>query len=178
MAPLRALGRHFGYRALQRRKDAHLPPRAMRPFALVESIGMIVPSHEEATFAQLMDYAFGLRQQQGKRVFVCTCSLRKPLPPYLAERQDVTLIGPKDLNWLQRPVAPAAQAFHNEPFDYLIDFTRQSVLPLEWILRLSHASLRVGFRSVASVDIHFPLPPGAGTQTQVEILERYLNSQR
>lgn len=178
MSPFKLLGQHFGYRALKRHRDAHTPSRTMRPFAQVESIGMIVPSQQETTFGLLLDYAFSLRQRQGKRVFICTCNLRRQLPPHLAERQDVTLIRAQDLNWLQRPTTPAARAFQNEPFDYLIDFTQQSLLPLEWILRLSHASLRVGFRNTNSVDIHFPLPQGASPQAQIDIVEHYLNHQR
>lgn len=177
MSLLAEIRHRFGYRALARQGQRMPPARPLRSLAQVDSIGMLAPSDNEQDFSCILDYAFRLQQEQGKKTFVCTYNASKVAPAYLVARRDVTLLRPADLNWKMRPVSPSAETFCREPFDFLIDFTLQPSLPMAWIMRLSHASMLVGFHDSGSLDIQFAPPRQVGAQEQIEILERYLNAQ-
>ena len=109
MSLLAEIRHRFGYRALARQGQRMPPARPLRSLAQVDSIGMLAPSDNEQDFSCILDYAFRLQQEQGKKTFVCTYNESKVAPAYLVARRDVTLLRPADLNWKMRPVSPSAE---------------------------------------------------------------------
>lgn len=167
----------LGHRAMMQYSGEKRPLRQLLPISYVESVGIVAPGEPQADFDRIVGFMQRL-QQQGKQVRLCAYSAEKRPPTHLLMRRDVVLLQPDDLAWNYRPNSPNAAAFFARPFDYLIDFTQRSILPLEWLVKMTPAAMRVGFRHTRGelYDITFALAGDTTVDFQLKVLSRYLNS--
>jgi len=68
----------------------------------------------------------------------------KILPDKLTAIRYLTCLKNKDLNFFYIPVSKEAEKFIKTPFDILIDLNFNNIFPLEYIMLLSEAGLKVG----------------------------------
>lgn len=167
----------LGRKALRRLRAIKRPMRPLLPISYVESVGIVMPSDSQANFERIMEFMLRL-QQQNKRVRLCTYSPLKEPPTHLVMRRDVTLLQRNDLAWNFKPQSSNAASFYGQAFDYLIDFSHEPILPLQWLVRMTKANMRVGFleSEAALYDIIFPLRGAITVEKQLKILNGYLNS--
>lgn len=82
--------------------------------------------------------------QSGLVVQLVTCRNEKRGQLYLENSRDCYIIEPYDLNWFYRPNKLTLVPFVARPFDYVVDFTPQPELPLEWVVCSVKAGMKVG----------------------------------
>ena len=84
----------------------------------------------------------------------------------------------EQLNWYKRPSSDVVDTFIAEPFDILIDFSREFVFPLHYIASLSHAAMRVGRFAYSNNPYEFILtmPKNVEDKEYIEQLKHYLQT--
>lgn len=168
--------KRWGYKQLSRQRERRQALRPLLPITYVERVALVAPSEPVALFEEVMTYGQQLIQS-GKQVALFTYTPQKVTPTHLLVRRDVTVLQPKDLTWLYRPKQELAEALARQKFDYLVDFTGEPLLPLQWVMKLAQATMRVGFQNgwPELYDICFNVPPTTPIGQRILVLRNYLN---
>lgn len=111
-----------------------------------QSAALLYIDHDENHFKQIKAYVKQLHEVYGmKRV----CALgfvdlpSKQLPVYQAQKLEYMYFTRSDLNCYLKPQV-SLMNFITEPFDLLIDLTVDPCVPMQYILKASHARMKVG----------------------------------
>jgi hypothetical protein len=101
---------------------------------------------DHAHYLEIKDLAKRLKEEFGvKRVGMMSFvpEEEKQTPNWLVKKLDSGYFCKSDLNWHGWPVKEF-EAFVDTPFDILIDLELGPVLPLKFLVRASHAGMKVG----------------------------------
>jgi hypothetical protein len=121
-----------------------------------QSAALLYIDHDENHFKQIKAYVKQLHEVYGmKRV----CALgfvdlpSKQLPVYQAQKLEYMYFTRSDLNWYLKPQA-SLMNFLTEPFDVLIDLSVEPCVPMHYILKASHARMKVGTSRSGARDLY------------------------
>jgi hypothetical protein len=150
-------------------------------FNSAERIGIIYKDTNEEFFKDLKAYSKYLRENFSiKSVFLLAFvdEREKKLPAWQQHKLEMEFFTQQDLNWSLRPVS-GVEKFLREDFDILIDFSGGNVVPLNFILKESHAKMKVGMRGSRAeryCDFIIDMGNQFGVAKFVEQLNSYLSN--
>ncbi|MDG1260559.1 MAG: hypothetical protein P8O05_02265 [Flavobacteriales bacterium] len=111
-----------------------------------KSVALLYRDHDEAHYKQIKSLVKSLHADFGIQR-VCALgfvnSNAKQLPIYQAQKLEYMYFTKDDLNWHMKPKVNLMNFLHEE-FDVLIDLTLAPSLPLQFIIKSSKASMKVG----------------------------------
>ncbi|RPI42197.1 MAG: hypothetical protein EHM46_05485 [Bacteroidetes bacterium] len=112
-------------------------------FETARSAAILFNSSEAECFQVIR--AFGkFLEKQGIRTKVFGYVPQKEIPQEMLFWKDYIFITRKDLTWYMQPRGEGAESFYSQDIDLLIDFTRNVLLELQFLVRLSTARFKVG----------------------------------
>ncbi len=156
----------LGTRRLMRRvKTRNKGYCRLGAFSQVQSVLIVAPAAHARMYESCLRLQERLQSQAGRRVcLVAWRSDRRQL--YLQQGRDQYVIEPHEVNWLFKPSDLALAPFTSREFDYVLDFTPTGELPLQWVVTLSRAPMKVGInaRSLPLYDMVIDLPRGGEGQ--------------
>jgi len=131
-----------------RLKRLEAPERTRKGCSLqhAESVGLVYLERDHAHYLEIKDLAKRLKEEFGvKRVGMMSFvpEEEKQTPNWLVKKLDSGYFCKSDLDWHGWPVKEF-EAFVDTPFDILIDLELEPVLPLKFLVRASHAGMKVG----------------------------------
>lgn len=131
------------------RREAE-PPRIRQGFNFhsAEKVGILYKDEDENHFNKVKAYARFLKDQfniKYVRSLGFVDEVTKRLPPWQSQKLEFEFFSREDLNWHLRPVQNVS-GFLQDDFDILIDLTGGDVVPMNFILKESRASMKVGWR--------------------------------
>lgn len=172
---LAGIRRKISLRKLAKRGLAPHGLEPLRSLDDIQRVAFLIDGSAEQPFEFLMTYCQQL-EIEGKEYTVCTFNGEKELPAFLMARPGVTVLQPKQTNWLYIPQRSALEGFLNQEYDYLVDLTQTEVLPLLWVKQWTRAKLRIGFdsESVQPNDLTIATGGSATIEVQMKLLEQYV----
>jgi hypothetical protein len=135
--------RFFGRFDLNR-KSRHLKrnPR-IHNFSTAATAGIIFNCRHEEEFQAVKEFKQFL-EGESIRCDVIGYVSAKLIPDHYLIRQGFNFFCQKDLSWYYRPQTVFTDEFMNKKFDILFDFSLQELFPVDYIVRLSPASYKIG----------------------------------
>ncbi|MBL7944052.1 MAG: hypothetical protein JNM00_14880 [Flavobacteriales bacterium] len=181
-----SLGKKFrelaGKRALKTEAHATRQKRGFN-FTTAKKIGLLYKDSDEDFFKKIRNYTKHLKEQFGvKSVFVMgfVDLPEKRLPVYQSRKLEFDFFSRGDLNWHLKPIRQVGN-FLREELDILIDLSEGNELPLNFLMKASKASMKVGLkgsRSEKYADLVIDLGPSPTADRYFEQLNTYLSNNR
>jgi len=112
-------------------------------FNEVRSVGVLFLLEDEKKFIQLNRLIKKLAEQ-GKDVKMLGFFKDKIIPSFYIQKLKSDIFTKKELNLLGFPTIETTKEFIELPFDLLLDFTYDDVLPMDYILGMSKAGFKAG----------------------------------
>jgi hypothetical protein len=112
-------------------------------FKKVRTVGVLFLLEDEPKFKQL-DHLAKKLESQGKDVKMIGLFEGKVIPNFFIQKLKIDLFTKKDLNLFDFPKGEKVSEFIDCPFDLLLDFTENDILPMDYILGLSRAGFKAG----------------------------------
>ncbi len=123
---------------LQRKLDKQHVQRILKNINNIETVGILYKTGSVNDEDVIKQFVENLKSQHKK---VTTLAYRKPSAK---EEVDKNYFSNKQLNWLRHPKDDYVRQFTENPFDVLINLCIEPCVPIENIIALSKAKLRMG----------------------------------
>ncbi len=152
-------------------------------FRSAQRIGILYKDQDQETYESIRSYGEYLKNKFEVKVvhsLAYVDSKEKKLPEYQRQRIDAEYFTRGDLNWHMRPVQNVSN-FLQQQFDILIDFSGGNVVPLNFILKESTATMKVGMRGTRAeryCDFIIDMGDQFGIDKFIEQLNLYLSNPR
>ena len=143
-----------------------------------QSVGLIYDSGDEKIFNAIKNYYRLLKQEGVKNIEVLGYVDEKQLPVFLTPERDFDYFSIKEVNWYGKPISQNVLTFANKNFDILIDLSLKENLPLQFILAMSQAHLKVGASGLNRnnlLDLIINLKEDQGINYLIKNVSVYLN---
>lgn len=111
--------------------------------SVAETIGILFDATEPATVEIVRKFVKHF-DNSNKRVAVLGYVDDKKLIDHYLYRKGIVFFTKTDLNWYNKPDSKAINKFISIPFDILFNLSINEVYPLQYILALSQAKMKVG----------------------------------
>jgi hypothetical protein len=109
----------------------------------VRAMGIICQITDENSYKEM--YALFSKLHSPKRTAWLMAYIdEKNVPYYCLQQLSADYFSKKNLNWYGKPDFIQLQDFIKKDFDILIDFSRNDLSPLQYILSVSNAKLLIG----------------------------------
>lgn len=154
----------WGTRRLQRALRRREVGRSSYRLGALEEEGsflFIAPFDSEEAYFRCLSLQEEL-QGAGKRVAVVAYRDGRKGQPYLEQGTDRHVLSPERVNFFFRPDELSLIPIRGRGYDYIIDFNQRGCLPLQWVVHLVDASVKVGLDggALALYDMQVSLPEG------------------
>lgn len=123
--------------------ESVLRHRKVRNLGEVRTVGILYDATDREIFEYVNDIVRRFRADM-KKVHTLGYINSKDDRDMLSSKLGFDFFNRKNLDFYFRPRCPVAENFMAERFDLLIDFNVENLWPLEYVMRRSHASLKVG----------------------------------
>ncbi|MBN3034157.1 MAG: hypothetical protein JW861_01110 [Bacteroidales bacterium] len=133
----------IGKRVLQFRQHRVSRQKCMVSLSEAREVGILFPVNGQLELHEVMEYSRML-SSGGISVDVLGFVNDRQVPGYCFDERNARFFCRRDLNFFSIPVHPFVRYFIRKEYDILFDLDHQSLFPLDYIIGLSHASLRVG----------------------------------
>jgi hypothetical protein len=150
-------------------------------FHSAERIGLIYTDIDERHYNKVRSFARFLKEEfnvKSVRALGFIDENSKRLPVWQAQKLEFEYFTKDDLNWHFKPVQNV-ELFISDDFDILIDLSGGQIIPLNFILKLSKAKMKIGWKG-SRVDRYCDFILNMGDQQEmdpfVEQLKRYLSN--
>ncbi len=167
---------HIGQRAIRNLRKLQHCKRQFHNFNTAKSVAMLY-SYDSVADADISAFIkfFTDRHIKVKALGFINAS---EIPQSFFTTVNKSLFCKEDLNWYKRPSSGEINTFITEPFDILIDFSREFLFPLHFIASLSHAAMRVGRMAYSGSPYEFQLtmPENSSDKAYIEQLKHYLQT--
>jgi len=130
---------------LKRCLEKHRPFRKKKLTSLedAQTIGFICQITDENSYKEI--YAlFSELQSHNKTVWLMGYIDKKEVPYFCLPQLSADYFSKKNLNWYGKPDFVQLNDFLDKDFDMLIDFSRNNLPPLRYILSTTNAKLLIG----------------------------------
>ncbi len=139
MALINRLRTRFHQRFLEKEIPLHHVSRGSVFLETAKSVGLLFDATSPLDTKVVLDFEYKLKQQ-GKKVKLLGYFGQK----LKEEKFEFDIFTKKQLDWALRPKEKVALDFAKQPFDLLINLSKRSVLPLDYLAARSKARYRVG----------------------------------
>ena len=162
---------------LKRSIEKHTVIREKKMVSLEQthSIGMLCQITDEDSYKDI--YALFSKLHSPKRTLWLMGYIdQKEVPYYCLQQLSADFFSKKQLNWYGKPQFCQLNDFLNKEFDILIDFSRQSLSSLNYILHTSKAKLMIGANEYAKelYDIYIKVEPNVTNLVLLKTIHNYL----
>ncbi len=166
----------IGNHVLKKQRKLLTCKRHFHNFETAKSIGLLYP-YSPALDGEINKLIKFFTEKHIK-VQALTFSPAPTIPQAFVSTINKAIFCKEQLNWYKKPVAPEVDKFIKDPFDILIDFSHELLYPLQYIITLSHAAMRVGKLSYSNNPYEFILsvPEISDNKFFIEQLKHYLSS--
>lgn len=172
----------FGRKMLRKELDA-LRLRKGYNFNSAQSIGIIYQDIDENFYKAVREYAQFLKSTfeiKTVKALGFVDAPTKKIPSYQQHSLEFEYFELADLNWYGKPIR-GIENFINEEFHILLDLSGGSVLPLNYVLKESRASMKVGVKGTIGeryCDIIIDMGQVVGIDKFVAQLNQYLSNSK
>ena len=111
--------------------------------ASAKSIGILFDATEPASFEIIRDFVKRLENNKKEITILGYVNDKKLIDHYLY-RKGFDFFTKTNLNWYNKPENESIEQFISKPFDVLFNLSLRELFPLQYILALSKAKLKVG----------------------------------
>ncbi len=133
----------IGYYLLRRKVKENKRKLVANNLESANSVGVIFNATNESSFLKARAFAQTLTDR-GIKVQCIGYVDNKSQLDFFADIKEMLFFSRKDHNWLGRPKDPKVNAFAEKHFDILIDLSLKESLPVQYIVGLSKAKMKVG----------------------------------
>jgi len=136
---------HVKKSLLKRCIEKHKSLREKKLISLeqTQTLGIICQITDEDSYKEVYDL-FSKLQSHKRTVWLIGYINEKKVPYYCLQQLSADYFSKKDLNWYGKPDFAQLNDFLDKDFDMLIDFSRNNLLPIHYILSTSKAKLLIG----------------------------------
>lgn len=132
----------------------HLAPRAkglrrLGHISQARAILIVAPAGSSKMYESCLRLQRQLQEEKGRMVYLVAWRSDRRHQPYLQQGSSQYVIEPHEVNWLFKPNQVALIPFTDRTFDYILDFTPGGELPLQWLVNLTRAGMKVGVNAEA-----------------------------
>ncbi|MCS6981568.1 MAG: hypothetical protein NZM65_05155 [Flavobacteriales bacterium] len=133
--------------------------KQVRNLAEIRTVGILYDATDREVFEYVNDVVKRLRAEM-KKVYTLGFINSRDERDMLSSRLGFDFFNRKCLDFYLRPKSPVVRNFMAEPFDLLIDLNVERLWPLEYIMRCSRASFKVGLSPTphSPHDLSFQIP--------------------
>jgi len=117
--------------------------RVVNNLQKARSIGVFFQIIQPESLGIVRDFLDNLIAEKKKVYALAYIEDRKTYDIYKAD-PSLNIITRKDFNWFNKPVNPIIKSFTQEEFDILINLCLTKSLPVEFVVSLSKAKMKVG----------------------------------
>lgn len=111
---------------------------------LAQTVGVIFNADNQESYERASQFANFMIKTKEIQVFALGYVDDKLMLKFFSDKRGFKFFSKKNLNWYGKPKNPAVDFFINKQFDILIDLSLQAYFPIEYIVTLSLAKLKVG----------------------------------
>jgi hypothetical protein len=162
---------------LKRCLEKHQSSREKKIISLekAKTIGMICQITDEDSYKEI-HALFSKLQSHHRTAWLMGYVDKKEVPFYCLQQLSADFFSKKNLNWYGKPDFAQLNDFLNKDFDILIDFSRNNLAPLRYILSTTNAKLLVGANENAQdlYDIFIHTDINIDHQQFLKIVHNYL----
>lgn len=133
----------IGYYLLRRKVSQNKRKLVASNLESANSVGIIFNATNESSFLKASAFA-EILTNRGIKVQCVGYVDNKSQLEFFAGIKDMLFFSRKDHNWLGRPKDVSVNAFAEKQFDILIDLSLRESLPVQYIVGLSKAKMKVG----------------------------------
>jgi len=128
-------------RCVEKRKSSRM--KKLISLEQTQTMGIICQITDEDSYKEIHDL-FSKLQSHKRSVRLIGYINEKKVPYYCLPQLSADYFSKKELNWYGKPDFVQLNDFLNEKFDMIIDFSRNNLPPVHYILSTSKAKLLVG----------------------------------
>jgi len=166
--------KHFLKRSLKKHKSFR--EKQMASLEQVRSMGILCQINDENSYKEIYDL-FSKLQSPKRTLWLMAYIDERNVPYFCLPQLSADYFSKKQLNWYGKPDFVQLHDFLNRDFDILIDFSRNNLPPLQYILATSKAKLLVGANGYAQhlYDIYFHDETESNHLQLLKIIHNYLH---
>jgi hypothetical protein len=109
----------------------------------VRTMGLLCQITDENSYKEIHEL-FSKLQSHNRNIWLVGYIDKKNTPYFCLPQLSADFFTRKNLNWFGKPHFPQFNDFISKDFDMLIDFSRNDLPPLQYILAVSNAKLIIG----------------------------------
>jgi hypothetical protein len=172
---IRNIRRFFGRYDL-RRKSKHVKRnKRIHNFTTAASAGIIFNCRTEEEFRAVKEFKEFLESESIKTDVIGYVS-EKQVPDHYLLRTGYNFFCQKDLTWYYRPDMAFIDDFLRKEFDILFDLSMKDLFPVNYIVRLSPSSYKIGrFRETDQYDLMINIKDNKDVPYLLEQIKHYLS---
>jgi len=129
-------------------KNKPFREKQMASLEQVRAMGIICQITDENSYKEIYDL-FSKLHSPKRTVWLMSYIDENRVPYYCLQQLSADFFSKKQLNWYGKPDFIQFYDFTNKNFDILIDFSRNDLPPLQYLLSTSNAKLIIGANSYA-----------------------------
>lgn len=143
--------RTFGESLLKKKLKSNRKS-AVHNFNDARSVGILYREKGESFYILVKQYVKYLQDEHGIREIMALAYIddKKEVPFYQIHKLKYDYFTKGELDWRFEPHGEVSQNFIAKEFDILIDFEKEPVLPLRFVLAQSKAQFKVGYYDKAN----------------------------
>lgn len=139
-----SLREKLGYKILNSKLKKQVRHRQICNLDLAKTTGIIFNATNQASYDSAMRFANFLIKSKEIDVTAIGFVSNKDMLAFFSNKKGFNFFSRKDLNWYGRPKDHIIDEFVEKPFDILIDLSLDEHYPVQYIVALSQAKLKVG----------------------------------
>lgn len=138
-----SLKQKIGYFLLNRKIKRQKRSKTASNLEVAHSIGIIFNATNQNSYEQANAFAQSIIQRNIQVLCMGFVDNKQQLS-FFTDKKGVKFFSRKNLNWLGKPKNPSVDYFIDKPFDILIDLSLKDSFPIQYIVGLSKAKMKVG----------------------------------
>lgn len=122
-----------------------------------KSVGILYKDADEVLMNKIEKFASEIATKfniKNIQILGYTTKRSKEKPAYMSKGKFVKFFSIKETNFFLKPNADSVKQFLNQPFDLLIDFSKNKFEPLRFVTAMSNAPFKVGRYSKQDEDFY------------------------
>lgn len=160
------------------RKEHALIKRKVKASSLdnAETIALLFDATDAEEFEIIKKFIKKLKESK-KKVKALGYYDAKEIPVMMPSKLEYDFFTRKQLKWYLKPSDPVVDNFIREPFELLINLSKEHRTPLLYVLALSRSTFKVGARHPKYIDYYdlmMSLPEETSLPEYLQMLEKYL----
>ena len=171
------LRRKIGTKQLHQRINQAVRYKEYNNLKTAKTAGVIFDATRQDAFTRARDFILELRKM-GIETHGMGYALTAEAASFFNFERDIDVFSVSNVNWYFKPNNPITDAFCQHEFDMLIDLSMGKDLPLNFIVGLSMAKLKIGNAESDNpyYDLIFSIPPGKDLNYYLDQIRHYLGN--